>query len=392
MRYFDTCTKNEFTPNLDIIIVPPLVSKRALSSVIALVIILSLLSALSPPALADKGAPKVQNEVVYQEGRARGRFIFFDLNESSGVIGNFGLFTTEGEKVLLRSMSIEGFVPEDIRPLGSLVKMPWENGSLVLHDNPTGLIHLRTHEHVNVTIVLSGEMVVVEERELVGSDDLSHQLVISDGRSKGVIGSNSSFEVSENGTVVRCLSSDLMVRFLPQLTSHQNWRERLLMQAVQEGKVTSEISFSTGDGASTFDQLSYRPMPKVQVQEVQRNRLQLSLAGDNPQGALILVRADDATMDLSKVKLKVQIDGEVMTHVQEPMDLLFADVEDASYGFFTEGDMHQIIILIPAGVLGSITLEGIDPLSGLLSPTGLAMVAGAIGLVALATVAVLRRF
>ena len=86
------------------------------------------------------------------------------------------------------------------------------------------------------------------------------------------------------------------------------------------------------------------------------------------------------------------VDGQEMRLVEEPVELLYEDPEVASYGVFTEGDAHQMMVYLPAGMLGTITVEGVDPLSELLSPLGLAMVAGAIGLVVLAAVAVFRRF
>jgi hypothetical protein len=371
--------------------VATILSKRALSLVMVSVVLISTISAFSVPVQAVDPKNVDINE-VYEMGHGRGEFIFFDLNESSGIISDFGLNTTEGEKVLLENISIEGFVPEDIAILGSLIKMSGENGSVVLHDNPTGLIHLFMDDDVEITIVLAGEIRVIEEKELDDSSNLSHQLVISDGRSKGMIGSDGRFDVSENGTKVRCKSSDLMVKFLPQLTVHQNWRERLLMQAIQEGRVAAEVTLNTDGGESTYDLLSYRKELKVKVQDVQRNRFQFSVGGDNQLGAILLIRTDEGTMNMVQERPRVMIDGEEMRMVEEPVELLFEEPEVACYGVFTDGDIHQMVVYLPAGTLGTLTVEGVDDRLELLSPQGLAMAIGAIGLVTLAAVAVLRRF
>ncbi len=357
---------------------------------VVLIFLLSTFSVLSVPVHAV--APdKVDGKVVYETGHGQGEFIFYDLNESSGEISDFGLNTTEGQKVLLENISIDGFLPEEIEIVGSLVKMECENGSVVLHDNPTGLIHLKMNEHVQITIVLAGDMRVIEERELDDEDNLTYQLLITDGRSEGMIGSDQEFEVSENGTKVVSESSELMVKFLPQLTVHQNWRERLIMEAIQEGQVATEITLNIDDGESIYDVLSYHEKLKVKVQDLQRDRFQLSVDGDNELGEILLIRTDQDTIDLAH-DLRVKIDGEELRLVEEPVELLFEDPEVASYGVFSEGDIHQMIVYLPAGTLGTLTVEGSDPLSEPLSPLGLAMLIGAIGLVALAAVAVFRRF
>jgi hypothetical protein len=366
--------------------------RRTLSIMMVYVILISTFSVLSVPVQAADGAVKANGDVAYGAGHGLGEFIFFDLNESSGVISDYGLNTTEGEKVLLRNVSIEGFVPEDIKTLGSLVKMSGENGSVVLHDNPTGLMHILMKQDAEVTIELAGELRVVEEMELDDSGNLSYQLLISDGRSEGMIASDGELEVSENGTMVSCESREMMVKFLPQLTIHQNWRERLLMEAILEGRVASEMTLNADDGGSSYDVLSYRSELNVQVQDVRRGSFQFYVGGENQLGAVLLVRTDKSTIDLAQERLRVMVDGQEMRLVEEPVELLYEDPEVASYGVFTEGDAHQMMVYLPAGMLGTITVEGVDPLSELLSPLGLAMVAGAIGLVVLAAVAVFRRF
>ena len=72
--------------------------------------------------------------------------------------------------------------------------MSGENGSVVLHDNPTGLMHILMKQDAEVTIELAGELRVVEEMELDDSGNLSYQLLISDGRSEGMIASDGEFE------------------------------------------------------------------------------------------------------------------------------------------------------------------------------------------------------
>ena len=154
-----------------------------------------------------------------------------------------------------------------------------------------------------------------------------------------------------------------MVKFLPQLTIHQNWRERLLMEAILEGRVASEMTLNADDGGSSYDVLSYRSELNVQVQDVRRGSFQFYVGGENQLGAVLLVRTDKSTIDLSQERLRVMVDGQEMRLVEEPVELLYEDPEVASYGVFTEGDAQQMLVYLPAGMLGTITVEGVDPLS-----------------------------
>jgi len=182
-------------------------------------ILLVSVSALSMPALAaDSDGMGVRNaggSVAYANGHGQGNLIFFDLNETSGELSDFGLNTPEGEKALLHSLSIEGFVPEGITTMGSLARMTGENGTVVLHDNPTGMVHVFMRDACEITIVLAGNFTVTDRKEVGNATNISYQLVLSDGRFEGTISSDAPFEVSEDGMAVTCSARDLMVKFMP---------------------------------------------------------------------------------------------------------------------------------------------------------------------------------
>lgn len=334
----------------------------------------------------------LMGKMSYAHGHGQGGFVFYTVDEENGTITTYGLFTSEGEKVLIDSISVEGFVPEEIEVHGSIAKLIEDGIIAVIHDNPTGMYHLFVEEATNVTIVLSGDMVVTENKVLNESSNLTYQLVISDGTSTGVIASDDPFEVSENGTVIECsVTEHLMVRFLPQVAHRHQWMEMVLMQAIQEGRVAAEVTL-VGDGeGGIYDTVSYRQEMNVQVQQVAKNKFRLMAQGENAQGALMLIHTEAGTMDMSQDRLRVRLNDQDMRYTDDPLELLYGQPEDACYTVIDDGEVQQMLVYLPASTLGATTVESVDPLAALFSPAGIAIMIGAVALVALAGVVAFRK-
>lgn len=341
----------------------------------------------------QKGVNKsLMGKMSYAYGYGQGGFVFYTVDEENGTITTYGLFTSEGEKVLIDSISVEGFVPEEIDVRGSIAKLIEDGSIAVIHDNPTGMYHLFVEEATNVTIVLSGDMVVTENKVLNESSNLTYQLVISDGVSTGVIASDDPFEVTENGTVIRCdVTEHLMIRFLPQVAHRHQWMEMVLMQAIQEGRVAAEVTL-VGDGdGGIYDTVSYRQEMNVQVQQVIKNQFKLMAQGENAQGALMLVHTEAGTMDMSQDRLRVRLNDQDMRYAEDPLELLYGQPEDACYTVIDDGEVQQMLVYLPASTLGAISVESVDPLAALFSPAGIAILVGAMAVVALAGVVAFRK-
>jgi len=57
----------------------------------------------------------------------------------------------------------------------------------------------------------------------------------------------------------------------------------------------------------------------------------------------------------------------------------------------SDGEVQQMLVYLPASTLGAITVESVDPLTALFSPAGIAVIVGAMALVALAGVVAFRK-
>lgn len=365
---------------------------QMLSILLAIIVINVALAAFVPLAHADDGLEVKNNgSVIYDQGRGEGKNISFHLNETSGLISDFGINTPDGNKVLLDNISLEGFVPSKLMFLGSLVKMSDENSSLTMHDNPTGLIHAKMKRNVVVNVELAGDLVVIEEKELDEDGNVSYQLVISDNITRGSMISNNPFQVLDNGTVIESECTDFMVRFLPHLDMDRGWMEAVLMEAVEDGRISAEVILAMDDDDGVSDIIPYDAMIQVELRSLHKNRFQISVEGENPGGVLLLIRAEESVMEMIEGRLQVGLADVELDLVNEPMVLLYEHPEDPSYAVIGDGGANQMLIYLPSNLLGVVTVEGIDPWASLLSPAGSIMTAASVALVLLAGFVVFRK-
>ncbi|MBN1109626.1 MAG: hypothetical protein JXA45_02580 [Methanomassiliicoccales archaeon] len=336
----------------------------------------------------------MKGKINYSYGHGQGDFVFFDLNEENGNITDYGLNTSQGEEVMFSNITFDEFLPEEIETLGSIARIIDGQNIAVIHDNPTGMFHLfvKEKESVNVTLVLAGNMTVVDQWESPGSENMTYQLNISDGVSKGMIASNDPFQVDDAGKVITCeVTEQLIIRFLPQVAHTYQWMEMLLMQVIQEGVVAAEITLVADEEGGAYDVVSYSQEMQLQVLQVIRDRFQLDAQGQNGNGALLVVHTDKATMDMSHERLRVQVNAHHIEMVANPLELIYGQSDTACYSVLDDGEVQQMLIFLPATVLGTITVEVTDVLADLFTPMGMTMVLCAVGLVALAGVVAFRR-
>ncbi|HIH77288.1 MAG TPA: hypothetical protein HA343_08280, partial [Methanomassiliicoccales archaeon] len=147
-----------------------------------------------------------------------------------------------------------------------------------------------------------------------------------------------------------------------------------------------------GDGeGGIYDTVSYRQEMNVQVQQVAKNKFRLMAQGENAQGALMLIHTEAGTMDMSQDRLRVRLNDQDMRYTDDPLELLYGQPEDACYTVIDDGEVQQMLVYLPASTLGATTVESVDPLAALFSPAGIAIMIGAVALVALAGVVAFRK-
>lgn len=367
-------------------------STQMLSILFAVILINIALATFVPfPNAEAVPADGFKGSVAYDQGSGEGEHIFFKLNETSGHISDYGLNTSEGRKVLIANISIEGFNASEMIGLGSLVKISNDNTSLTMHDNPTGLMHAKMKRVTSVSVELAGELTVIEEMESDDEEGTSYQLIVSDNDTRGLIASDRPFEVLENGTFIETDCKDLLVRFLPHVDPERGWMETVLMEAVEDGRISAEVFLAMNGEGGNSDVISYGTDVVIDVRSVEEDRFQIEAGGDNQDGMLILVHVDERTLEMIEGRLQVNLAGEDLQLVHEPMVLLYEHPSEPCYSVIDEDGANQMLIFLPSQSLGMVTVEDVGPWASLLTPAGLIMTVGSVALVLLAGFLVLRK-
>ncbi|MHC1679870.1 MAG: hypothetical protein AB9860_01285 [Methanomassiliicoccales archaeon] len=338
-----------------------------------------------PFSQAEAASATAKNgSVTYDEGLGEGKHIFFDLNETTGLISDYGINTSDGRKVLIDNVSLEGFVPSELEFLGSLVKMSDDNSSLTMHDNPTGLMHAKMKKITNINLELAGNLTVIEQMESDGEEEVAYQLIVSDNVTRGVIISDRPFEIFDNDTVIETECKDLLIRFLPQVDPERGWVEEVLMDAVEDGRISAEVFLAINEEGAGSDIVPYDTNIQVEVLSVKQNRFQIGTGMENPDGMLLLVHVEKDIVEMVEGRLQVELEGTDLQPVQNFMVLIYEHPEEPSYAVIDDGDANQMLIYLPSTTLGEVTVEGIGPWAALLTPAGIIVTVGSIALVLIA--------
>jgi hypothetical protein len=99
-------------------------------------------------------------------------------------------------------------------------------------------------------------------------------------------------------------------------------------------------------------------------------------------------------MEMVNHKLSIAIDGTVVRFVGNPVDVLYASGSssgDAAYSVVNGNGTNQIMIYVPHFSAHEVTIDNIAVSSELASPLAVGVVLGAVALVGIAAVALLRR-
>ncbi len=361
-------------------------------SILFAVILINLALATFIPFSNAEAVPATgfNGSVAYDQGLGEGKHIFFNLNETNGLISDYGINTSDGRKVLIDNISVEGFIPSELQFLGSLVKMSDDNTSLTMHDNPTGLMHAKMKQVTAVNLELAGNLTVMDQMESDEEGEVSYQLIVSDNDTRGLIVSDRPFDVLENGTFIETECKDLLVRFLPYVDPERGWMETVLMEAVEDGRISAEVFLAVNEEGAGSDVVLYNTVIQVEVRSVQENRFQIGTEGENPDGMLLLVHVEEEIMEMAEGRLRVERAGTEL-ELQNPMVLIYEHPEEPSYAVIGDGDANQMLIYLPPSALGEVTVEGIEPGAALLTPAGLIAIVGSIALVLIAGFLVFRR-
>ena len=359
----------------------------------------------------DQGqGPEMEREMVKESTRLRffgqfnltggvvdGRFITFALNETSGALSDYALKKDGGAVTVFDSIRILGFEGQNLSLHGSVMRLRGDGLQMIVHDNPTGMYHVVSGLNVTVAFLLAEGMSAVP----LPSDneqEVKNAVSIFGEGLEGIVATDDgaiSIDEADAGTFVNVTFSNDHVMFrVHPLHSHLHIHEGALIQAISQGRVAGEMSVILREGLASYDTMEYMSQFQMRLKAVERNRIQLQLESQEHAGKVVVVNFDQGTLDPTRGEVGVELDGVRLRCTANPLEVLYAEgsqPSDAVYCMVSSEDTSQFLIYVPSFSVHELTIASIGPLDALTSGAGLMALAGALALVALAGVALIRR-
>ncbi len=287
----------------------------------------------------------------YSEGVATGYFIQFEYSEETGEIMNYSVRTGETYSDVFQSVELVDFVPDDMGVHGSIMMQDNDTAKMIVHNNPTALLHVATNNSSAALSFLTVEGASVNETEVEG--DLADVVNVSTSTMNGLIGvANGSIEVEEtdSGIYVNVTVNEgqTFFRMKPYFAGGAGAHEEQVMNAIAQGKISNEMSIMGSNGDVMVMQQSYQHQYMMELQEFGQERIIVQVSSEAPEGKVMILQINNEVME--SLGEKVKIDGEEVDRVSGLDQALNATgdaLEDSVYSVESGEDFTTIAVYVP---------------------------------------------
>ncbi|MEI6795736.1 MAG: hypothetical protein WCK39_02625 [Methanomassiliicoccales archaeon] len=346
---------------------------------------------------AERGESNgLMGKVTYSNGRVDGSFVSFTYDDETGVMGAFTLTTGTGPVEVFTSISISGLVAGNITSHGSLLVITCTDLQVVVHDNPTGMIHVITNSSIpEITYYLSSGFDVTAVQNELNDRSLNNKALISNGNISGVVASGNgtlSYGNDIGGWIkIKNETEQSMVRFSPVFKVGDSEHDAQIFDAINDNRLGAEMSLVCGERGVSFDATEYHPDMTMTLVQGKKGFVQLEISSTVHQGRAVLINLDQQSMTGN---VHVLIDGQVVRLANNSAEVLYANgqrTSDACYFLTEEGNTSSVTLYVPAFSTHSIVIESSLPTPDITTPVGAAVVASAAALTIVAAVLLFRK-
>jgi len=335
----------------------------------------------------------MMGQLDYINGDAAGDFISFELDETTGAITNYTLVTEDGETVVFDSVSVTDLAPIEVSVQGSVMLIRGDDVQIIVHDNPTGMIHIIANSTVAKVSFVASEGIEVTEgetgyREFVTVNGTGVDAVIA--TDDGIISMNE----LEGQTVLSITMDDnhAMFKAIPAFEHRNSVSEQALLQAFVQSRLAGEISVLFRNGSAIYNTMEYQYHFRIRLKEAQQNRIVLQVSSEDHEGRLVVMNMDRETLELQEREVIVKMDGAAVTKSSSPNEVLDAtgqERENARYCLLTEGEMSQILIYVPSFSVHALSIETVA--TDLTGQLGLVALVAAVAMIGIAAIILMKR-
>ncbi|MEM3444837.1 MAG: hypothetical protein QW115_02565 [Thermoplasmata archaeon] len=243
-------------------------------------------------------------KINYTDGGAKGRFVEFKFNESTGEITDYTV------KVYSRDGTIEtyrvfdfikpDFGVSEVRIMGGIFMARGADGMIILHDNPAGVIHHIVWNASEIKYLVSSQFYPTNTYRNHTFSKVAWLLSTRTNLTGSVICGNGTMNITENIVSVSLSTGQSSFRLH---TLHRYGHPRVEMQ-FGYGKLGAEISVSKREGVVLDDIATYREDLRAEIMEMSEERLRLRVEGDG-DGTVVAVMVENRIQNMERIRVKM---------------------------------------------------------------------------------------
>lgn len=298
-------------------------------------------------------------QFMKEGGTSYGHYVTYTFDES----GEIRDFAISGENIF-NSIRVSDFDYNYENLQGAVARYVGTSSLILLHDNPTATMQIKTLADKTVTFVLA-EDVEAEKMEDNANDTISvkitkanfegYLILYRDFLAEDSDMSGLDVEITDGTIMVELVeNSQVMFRATPmepqyfqtqfQYSEDMSYMHQRMNQEIALGRVGADLTIR--DRGNTSSLLNYTPV-NLHIREAIQNRVVIGVESEMEEGQVVTINLDGETIDLTNPdRIRLRYDGVVLERARN-IDELFAGGNRPLCYLLQDNDTVSMAVYIP---------------------------------------------
>ncbi len=298
------------------------------------------------------------------QGQVLGSYVKFSYIAPMGPIRSYLATGALSPVLYIGSIDVGPFLPlRDPKVSGPTFFVQGYDVEIRAHDDPTGLLEIRTMSSREVTIELPASATNISQHatEVTGPGSWpasSVSYTVGEDHARLVLGAGS-FTVTGTQVVAHMGQSDLLVFKAVPAASPYKAEWRAVLDAIAAGQVVAEFDLvATSGGAWVENSARYRIDLAGWPQQVAPGKASVHVNSTAPVGAVLLLAFDPATMPADATReIRVRANGADVNVTADALGLFYSPESRASETSYTVLPLPGTVIAVYLPSLASTSVE-----------------------------------
>jgi hypothetical protein len=309
---------------------------------------------------------KLFGPLEYSNGSAEGYFVQFEYDEGSGALGNYTVRLGDAFVRMFDLVAVDGFLPDDFDVVGSTLKAWDESVFLIIHNNPTTLLHF-TNNHTETSISFRLSEGANVENLIDQVPPGSSAVRVSTTEISGVIGAypgTIGIEETSEGTYVNLTlgQGSAFFRIPAGMAGTSADDEEAILDSIVAARICAEVSVVVRDGDVLAVGSELQNRMRIRIEEAAQNKIMLIVGSEISSGKMMQLTCDVGTMERTRT-VGIAMDGvnvrQAVT-LQEMLSASGSTSEDAVFYTIAGENNTKVLVYVPHFSEHTLTIEGVE--------------------------------